>query len=119
MTNSTSQSGTADSAIGTVLSALDQVLQQRKAAAADDSYVASLYAGGAAKIGKKVGEEAAELIIAALQESDQHLINETADLWFHSMVMLAHRGLDSDAVLAELARRFGLSGHVEKAARTD
>ncbi|MGB1580089.1 MAG: phosphoribosyl-ATP diphosphatase, partial [Nevskiales bacterium] len=64
-----------------------------------------------------ITEEAGETVEAGRSESDESLIHEVADLWFHSMVLLAHRGLASDAVLAELARRFGVSGHVEKASR--
>ena len=100
------------------LAELDAVLEARKSADAERSYVAALYAGGAAKIGKKIAEEAAELIIAGLQETDERVISETADLWFHSLVMLSQRGLSSEAVLVELARRFGLSGLDEKASRS-
>lgn len=105
-----------------ILNELHQVLEERKSADPDTSYVASLYARGLNKILEKVGEEAVETLLAA-RDTDaggdpRALISETADLWFHSMVMLAHLGLDPDQVLAELSRRFGLSGHDEKANRS-
>ena len=99
---------------------LSTVLEARKAESPDDSYVASLYAKGLNKILEKVGEEATEVIIAAKDVHDDgrdKLIGEVADLWFHSLVMLAHLDLGPDDVLAELDRRFGTSGHDEKAAR--
>lgn len=100
-----------------ILDALHAVLEARKQAAPESSYVASLYAKGRPTIAKKVGEEAAETIIAAIQGDRDQLVYETADLWFHSLVLLAEAGISPQAVLDELARRFGLSGHVEKAAR--
>ncbi|WOD29041.1 phosphoribosyl-ATP diphosphatase [Alloalcanivorax xenomutans] len=106
-----------------ILNQLHQVLEARKGAAPDSSYVASLYHKGLNKILEKVGEEAVETLLAARDleagGEAQALISETADLWFHSMVMLAHLGLHPDQVLAELERRFGLSGHEEKASRGD
>ncbi|MFK8041966.1 phosphoribosyl-ATP diphosphatase [Congregibacter sp.] len=105
-----------------VLSALDEVLQERKNASADSSYVASLYEKGLNKILEKVGEEASEVIIAAKdcegEEGQDALLGEVADLWFHSMVLLAQQGLSSAQVLAILEERFGLSGHIEKASRS-
>lgn len=101
-----------------ILDELHTVLESRKQAAPETSYVASLYAKGRPTIAKKVGEEAAETIIAAIQGDRDALVYETADLWFHSMVLLAEAGIPPQAVLDELARRFGLSGHAEKAART-
>lgn len=105
-----------------LLTALAAVLEERKSASADSSYVASLHAKGLNKILEKVGEEATETIIAAKDiaqgGSVEDLVGETADLWFHSLVMLSHLGLGPDDVLAELARRFGLSGIEEKASRT-
>lgn len=101
-----------------VLLALQEVLEQRKGAQADSSYVASLYAKGLNKILEKVGEEATETIIAAKDCNKQELISETADLWFHTMVMLADQGLSVADIIDELARRFGLSGLEEKASRT-
>lgn len=99
------------------LSQLAEILETRKGAAPDSSYVASLYDKGLDAILKKVGEEAAETIIAAKDGRPEAIIHETADLWFHTMVMLAHQGLGPEAVVAELERRFGRSGLDEKAAR--
>lgn len=101
-----------------ILEALDAQLLARKGADATSSYTASLYAKGVDGIAKKVGEEAAETIIAAKNPDDAALVYEVADLWFHTLVLLQHRGLSSQAVLAELARRMGTSGHAEKAARS-
>ncbi|WP_455221898.1 phosphoribosyl-ATP diphosphatase [Kaarinaea lacus] len=100
-----------------ILSDLAEILEQRKNADADSSYVASLYSKGLDKILKKIGEEAGETIIAAKNGDAEQIIYETADLWFHTLVLLAHQGLGPEAVLAELQRRFGTSGHEEKAAR--
>lgn len=105
-----------------VLAELAATLEARKTAAADTSYVASLHAKGLNKILEKVGEESIETIIAAkdVAQSDDKsdLIYETADLWFHTLVMLSHLDLGPDAILEELARRFNLSGIEEKANRT-
>lgn len=106
-----------------ILTALTQILAERKAAAhADQSYVASLHQKGLNKILEKVGEEATETILAAKDAETsgdtKALIAETADLWFHSMVMLSHLDESADSVMQELARRFGVSGHDEKASRT-
>jgi len=114
-----------------VLQQLDSVLAERKQADADSSYVASLYAKGLNKILEKVGEESTESIIAAkdfancdesidkasYDEARHELIYEVADVWFHTLVGLAWFDIESDAVLSELGRRFGLSGIDEKAAR--
>lgn len=100
-----------------VLKELAGVLEQRKGSDPQTSYVAGLYAKGPEAILKKVGEEATEFVIAALGDDDRALVHETADLWFHTLVMLAQRGLGPEQVLAELARRFGRSGVEEKAAR--
>lgn len=105
--------------IDQVLLALQEVLEQRKSAEADSSYVASLYAGGLNKILEKVGEEATETILAAKDGNKQEIIGETADLWFHTMVMLADQDLSVADIVDELARRFGLSGLDEKASRTN
>ncbi|MFP4611496.1 MAG: phosphoribosyl-ATP diphosphatase, partial [Thiohalophilus sp.] len=94
-----------------------QVLEDRKGADADSSYVAGLYAKGLDAILKKIGEEATETVMAAKDGDREQIIYETADLWFHTLVMLAHQGLGPDQVLDELARRFGLSGLEEKANR--
>jgi phosphoribosyl-ATP pyrophosphohydrolase len=101
-----------------ILNRLAALLEQRKSADAQTSYVANLYAKGMDSILKKVGEEAAETIIAAKNGDQQHLIYETADLWFHTLVMLAQAGLKPQDVLDELARREGLSGIAEKESRT-
>jgi len=100
-----------------VLTQLAAVLEARKNAKADDSYVANLYKGGTDKILKKLGEEATETIIAGKGGDKDQIIYETADLWFHSMVLLAHNNFKPQQVLDELARRFGLSGLEEKANR--
>lgn len=103
------------------LAALDKVLIERKQAEPDSSYVASLYHKGLNKILEKVGEEATETLLAAkdAEHSKQYddLIYETADLWFHTLVMLHQLDLSSADVLKELERRFDLSGLVEKANR--
>lgn len=104
-----------------ILSQLAHVLEARKAAAPDSSYVASLHAKGLNKILEKVGEECTETLIAAkdAEHSDKtdELVYETADLWFHTLVMLSRFGLGPDDILEELGRRFDLSGLEEKAAR--
>lgn len=103
---------------------LEQILEQRKTASADDSYVASLYQKGINKILEKVGEEATETILAAKDfaasknsADKQALISETADLWFHSLVMLCKLDASYKDVLDELDKRFGTSGIEEKASR--
>ena len=104
-----------------ILKQLAEVLKQRKQSSADDSYVASLYQKGLNKILEKVGEESVETILAA-RDAEQtgdnsKVVYETADLWFHSLVMLSHLDIDVDEILKELERRFGLSGLEEKANR--
>lgn len=101
-----------------ILNELDAILEARKTESPDSSYVASLYAKGLDKILEKVGEEATETIIAAKNGERDPLVYETADLWFHSLVMLHAQGLSAEDVLTELARRFGVSGHEEKASRS-
>ncbi len=96
---------------------LDKILEKRRNADPESSYVASLHDKGLDAILKKIGEESSETIIAAKNGDKRQIIYETADLWFHSMVMLSHAGLTSDDVLKELERRFGTSGIAEKAAR--
>ena len=100
-----------------VLQRLAEVLEARKQADAADSYVAGLYAKGLDAILKKIGEEATETVLAAKEGVAEKIIYETADLWFHTLVLLAHQGLRPEQVLDELARRFGVSGVEEKAAR--
>ncbi|MGD2082319.1 MAG: phosphoribosyl-ATP diphosphatase [Chromatiales bacterium] len=102
-----------------VLQRLADVLESRKAADPATSYVAGLYARGLDAILKKIGEEATETVMAAKDGDAEQIVRETADLWFHSLVLLAHQGLGPEQVLAELERRFGLSGLEEKAGRAD
>jgi phosphoribosyl-ATP pyrophosphohydrolase len=109
-----------------VLDQLAETLEQRKQASPESSYVASLHHKGLNKILEKVGEEATETILAAKDlDADREsaalkkdLVCETADLWFHSLVMLSNLGLSHDEVLEELRKRFTLSGLAEKASRT-
>lgn len=100
-----------------VLTQLAQVLEERKHADPESSYVAKLYNKGLDAILKKIGEEATETVMAAKDGNPQQIVYEIADLWFHTLVLLAQQGLGPDAVLAELARRFGISGLEEKANR--
>ena len=100
-----------------ILLRLMEVLASRKGADPDSSYVAGLYAKGLDTILKKIGEESVETIIAAKSGDKQQIVYETADLWFHCLVMLAQQDLDARLVLEELDRRFGVSGLDEKAAR--
>jgi phosphoribosyl-ATP pyrophosphohydrolase len=100
-----------------VLQRLAAVLEARKASDPDSSYVASLYEKGLDAILKKIGEEATETVMAAKDGDSGKIVKETADLWFHSMVLLARQGLGPEDVLSELDRRFGLSGIEEKANR--
>ena len=100
-----------------ILGRLAQTLEVRKQADPQSSYVAKLYAKGLDAILKKIAEEAAETIMAAKDGVREKIIYETADLWFHSLVLLAQQGIHPDEILNELARREGLSGIVEKANR--
>lgn len=105
-----------------VIQKLAQVLEERKSASASESYVASLHEKGLNKILEKIGEEAVETILAAKEcdnspEATAAVVHETADLWFHSLVMLSHLGLGPDQVLEELEKRFNISGLDEKASR--
>ena len=101
-----------------VLTRLADLLEQRKAADPATSYVAKLYAKGMDSILKKIGEEATETVIAAKGGNNDEIIYETADLWFHTLIMLSYAGLKPQDVLDELARREGLSGIVEKDSRS-
>ena len=106
-----------------VLSALQATLEERRTAAPDDSYVASLYATGLNKILEKIGEEATEVVLAAkdfenTDASRSALIDEVADLWFHTMVMLTHLNLSHEEVLDALGARMGISGLTEKQSRS-
>ena len=104
-----------------VLKQLTDILEQRKSAEASESYVASLHQQGLNKILEKVGEESTEVILAAKDASvsgdSSELLAETADLWFHCMVMLSHLDANADQVLEILRDRFDLSGLEEKASR--
>jgi phosphoribosyl-ATP pyrophosphohydrolase len=112
--------------MSTVLNELASVLAERKKADPESSYVASLHEKGLNKILEKLGEECTETILAAKdaegadtdKTKKQNLVYETADLWFHSMVMLSHLDLHPDDILKELQRRFNLSGLEEKSSRT-
>lgn len=104
-----------------IIEKLTAVLEQRKGAAPTESYVAGLYHAGLNRILEKVGEEAVETIVAAKDFEGTggrgQLVKETADLWFHTLVMLVHLGVSPNELLAELEQRFGTSGIEEKAAR--
>ena len=100
-----------------ILNRLAETLEARKNADPQSSYVAKLYAKGLDGILKKIGEESAETIIAAKGGDKSQVVYEVADLWFHTLVLLAQQGLHPDDVLNELARREGISGIAEKAAR--
>lgn len=101
-----------------ILLKLEKILQQRKSAKADESYVAALYAKGLDEILKKIGEESAEVIIAAKDKNEEKIIYEVADLWFHTLVLLAHKNINIAKISTELSQRFGRSGLEEKANRT-
>jgi len=100
-----------------VLQRLSEVLEARKQADPAGSYVAGLYAKGLDAILKKIGEEATETVIAAKEGAADEIIHEIADLWFHTLVLLAYKELKPEQILDELARRFGVSGVEEKAGR--
>ena len=100
-----------------ILNSLSEILDQRKQASPDESYTAKLFNDGVDSILKKVGEEATETVIASKSGDNAAIIHEIADLWFHTLVLLKHHGLDHTDVLNELESRFGLSGLEEKANR--
>ncbi|HVL57531.1 MAG TPA: phosphoribosyl-ATP diphosphatase [Burkholderiaceae bacterium] len=100
------------------LARLAATIESRRGADPQRSYVARLLAGGEDGILKKVGEEATETVLAAKDGDAARIVAETADLWFHTLILLAHFRLGPDAVLAELERREGVSGIDEKAGRT-
>ena len=102
----------------TILRRLAQTIEERKQADANSSYVAKLLHGGQDKILKKIAEESAETLMASKDGNTDQIIYETADLWFHCLVLLAYHGLTPDDVLNELERREGVSGIEEKASRT-
>lgn len=97
-----------------ILQKLTTTIASRRRAAAETSYVAQLFSKGEDAILKKVGEEATEVLLAAKSGDKASLVHETADLWFHCMVLLQQHGLSADDVLKELARREGISGIAEK-----
>ena len=101
-----------------ILQRLSQTIASRKDEDAATSYVASLFAKGHEAILKKIAEESAETLLASKDDDKLHLAREVADLWFHSLVLLAWHGMSSEDVLAELQRREGISGIAEKASRT-
>ena len=100
-----------------ILNSLSEILDQRKQASPDESYTAKLFNDGVDSILKKVGEEATETVIASKSGDNAAIIHEVADLWFHTLVLLKHHGLDHSDILVELESRFGLSGLEEKANR--
>jgi phosphoribosyl-ATP pyrophosphohydrolase len=100
-----------------IIERLMKVLESRKGAEPEASYVADLYHKGLDSILKKIGEESVETIIAAKTGDKEQIVYETADLWFHCLVLLAQQDIDARRVLEELERRFGFSGLDEKAAR--
>jgi phosphoribosyl-ATP pyrophosphohydrolase len=102
---SDSAAASAPEAPSAVLDAVERVIQSRRAAPREGSYVSGLLAGGDARIVRKVGEEATEVVVAALAEGPDRLVAEVADLWFHTLVLLGARGLSARHVFAELARR--------------
>jgi phosphoribosyl-ATP pyrophosphohydrolase len=103
--------------LGTVLARVADTLESRRGADPSTSYVAKLLSKAPDSILKKIGEEATETVMAAKDGEPDRIVSETADLWFHCLVMLTHYGLRPEHVLEELARREGLSGLDEKAAR--
>lgn len=103
--------------MSSILNELETTLRDRKQASAESSYVASLYNKGMDSILKKIGEESTELVMAAKSGQEKEIIHETADLWFHSLVLLSHLNLSHHDVLEELQRRQGRPGHEEKASR--
>lgn len=100
-----------------ILQRLTLTMEARKQAAPESSYVAKLFSKGEDAILKKVIEEAGEVLLASKDGDNSHLVYEVADLWFHTLVLLAHKGLSAAEVLEELARREGVSGIVEKEGR--
>ncbi|MBT3965382.1 MAG: phosphoribosyl-ATP diphosphatase [Candidatus Thioglobus sp.] len=102
-----------------VLRKLEAVLEQRKSANADESYVSSIYTKGLDEILKKIGEESAEVIMASKDGNQDKIVHEVADLWFHTLVLLRHKDIEIDKIQQELSKRFGLSGLEEKANRNN
>ncbi len=102
-----------------ILNKLEQILEDRKSAKADESYVSSLYAKGLDEILKKIGEESTEVVMAAKDADKNKIIYEVADLWFHTLVLLRHKDIEVSKIQDELSSRFGLSGLEEKANRNN
>ena len=102
-----------------ILQKLTEILVARKQASPESSYVAKLFSKGEDAILKKIGEEATEVILASKSGDKSQLVYETADLWFHCMVLLAQHDLSAEDVLQELVRREGVSGIAEKHSRTE
>ena len=100
-----------------ILNKLEKILEERKSASSDQSYVASLYNKGTSSILEKIIEESEEVINAVNEEGRKEVIHEVADLWFHLLVLLRHENIQIEEIESELARRFGVSGHDEKASR--
>ena len=100
-----------------ILNKLEKILEERKSASSDLSYVSSLYSKGTSSILDKISEESEEVINAVNEEGRKEVIHEVADLWFHLLVLLRHENIQIEEIEAELARRFGVSGHDEKASR--
>ena len=103
--------------MNTILKKLTETLEARKKDDPSKSYTASLYRDGLEAILKKVNEEAFETIIAARQGDNKELVHEVADLWFHTLVLMAHKNLSVEDILNELCRREGTSGIEEKESR--
>jgi len=97
-----------------ILATLEQILEQRKSASADSSYVSSLYSKGTDQILKKIAEEAAEVIMATKEGDSDKIIHEVADLWFHTMILLRHQNIAFNDIEKELMHRYGVSGLTEK-----
>ena len=100
-----------------ILNTLEKILEERKSSTEEKSYVSSLYSKGVNSILEKVSEESEEVIQAVKEEGRDEVIHEVADLWFHIMVLLRHEDISIEEIELELARRFGVSGHEEKASR--
>lgn len=100
-----------------ILNKLEKILEERKSASSDKSYVSSLYSKGTSSILEKISEESEEVINAVNEEGRKEVIHEVADLWFHLLVLLRHENIQIEEIESELARRFGVSGHDEKASR--
>ena len=100
-----------------ILNKLEKILEERKSASSDKSYVSSLYSKGTSSILEKIIEESEEVINAVNEEGRKEVIHEVADLWFHLLVLLRHENIQIEEIESELARRFGVSGHDEKTSR--